>query len=74
MLPNLIVNDNGSSMYVVTNETAGNILVFAAAGDTMNGSLNGSLTIAANGFGIFVRENTEHFSYVAPDWAGAAFT
>lgn len=74
VLPNLISNEAGSDMYVVANESGANVAVFCALGDTLNNSANGSLTIADNGFGIFVKEKREYFSYIAPDWAAAAFT
>lgn len=74
VLPNLINEDaGGCDMYIVANETAGNILVYPDVGDTLNNSANAALTIAANGFGIFVRERRAPFPYVAPDWAAAAF-
>lgn len=74
VLPNLITNEEGCSLYIVANESGATIAVFCALGDTLNNSVNGSLTVADNGFGVFVREYAENFSYVAPDWAAAAFT
>lgn len=74
VLPNLISNEAGGDFYVVANQSGATIAVFCALGDTLNNSANGSLTIADNGFGVFVKEFSESYSYVAPDWAAAAFT
>lgn len=74
VLPDLLSNEAGAGMYIVSNESGATIAVFADPGDTLNNSLNGSLTIANNGFGIFVREDRENFPFVAADWAAAAFT
>jgi len=74
VLPSLLTNEAASGMYVVVNKSATTAQVFCALGDTMNTVANAAVTIAAGGAGVFVKKKATPFSYVAPDWSGAAFT
>lgn len=68
ILPSLASEDEGGGIVFVVNDGANAVSVYCAAGGTLNGSSNGSLSIASGGFGIFLK--------VMPtlDWRAAAFT
>ena len=80
VLPALINYDQGSDFVFVINDSANSIAVFAAPGDTMQGTLNGSLTVAAGGTGFFVRVPPLYlnppagFGITATQWRAAAMT
>jgi hypothetical protein len=54
LLPSMLNMDEGPDVVFVINDSANALLVFCAPGETMNGSLNGSQSIAAGGFGVFL--------------------
>lgn len=68
ILPSLANEDEGAGLVFVVNDGANAISVFCAAGGTINGSPNGSLSIAAGGFAIFLKVMSTQ------DWRAAAFT
>src|ERR1700733_871700 len=78
VLPNMITEEAADMVFVV-NVSGSTILVYCALGDTMNGSTNGSLSIATGGFGMFLQKkrtdtNPGGVGYVAPDWRAQAYT
>jgi hypothetical protein len=73
VLPNMITNEDFGTFCFVINDTATTVLVFCA-GRTMNGSSNGSLSVAAGATGIFVPRNQIPFSPSPPDWRGVVMT
>src|SRR5271168_370538 len=80
VLPALINYDQGSDFVFVINDSGNTVAVFAAPGDTMQGTLNGSLTIAVGGSGFFVRVPPIYlnppagFGLTATQWRAAALT
>lgn len=55
VLPSMLSLEADSSMVFVVNDTSQTIKVFCAAGETLNGSSNGSLSIGTGTSGIFIR-------------------
>ena len=81
ILPAMANWDQGASLVFVINDSANSINVFCAPGDTMNGSSNGSLAVAAGAFAVFLfrppntslNQQSVAVNSVA-DWRGAAIT
>lgn len=75
VLPSILSSETYSQFTIVINDAPNSIRVFCAPGDHINGSLNGSLTVAANGFGIFIMKPTDpSVGANPPGWTAAAFT
>ena len=74
VLPSMLSNEDFDDFIFVINDTATTVLVFCALGETMNGSTNGSLSIAAGATGIFISRQQIDYPYAAPDWRGVALT
>jgi hypothetical protein len=69
VLPSLADREEiGARMIWVVNDGANALSVYCAVNDTMNGVLNGSLSIPAGGFGVFLKIDA------TLDWRAAAFT
>ena len=54
VLPSLLTEEAVQQPYWFVNDTAGAVLVYCALGETMNGSSNGNLSVAAGDSAIFV--------------------
>lgn len=54
VLPSLLTEEATQKPYWMVNDTAGAIVVYCAAGETMNGSSNANLSIASGDSAIFV--------------------
>jgi hypothetical protein len=54
VLPSLLSQEVFQRPYWVVNDTAGAILVYCALGETMNGSANANLSIAAGDSAVFI--------------------
>lgn len=68
VLPSLNDGDEGAGLVFVINDATNAIAVFCSPGDTMNSVANGSVAIAAGGFGIFLKVASLF------DWRAKAFT
>jgi len=68
VLPSLSGEAEGGGMVFVVNDAANAVSVYCGLGDTLNGTLNSSLSVASGGFGIFVKVAANF------DWRAAAFT
>jgi hypothetical protein len=68
VLPSLSDHQGASGFWYVLNDDPSDAMsVFAGLGDSLNGTPNGSLSIAAGGFAIFLRIDST-------GWSAAAFT
>jgi len=67
-LPSLAQRDESARMIWVVNDSSNSMNVFAFVGDTMNGSLNGSLAVAAGAVGMFLKVDA------TLDWRGHVLT
>jgi hypothetical protein len=54
LLPSMANGDEAADIVFVVNDGANAVLVFCDPGETMNGTLNGSLSVAAGAFGVFL--------------------
>jgi hypothetical protein len=71
VLPWLAGHEAMTGQIVVINDAAANAMsVFAWPGDTLNGTLNGSLSIASGACGIFIKVDTGALL----DWQGAVIS
>jgi hypothetical protein len=68
VLPSLADREETARMVWVVNDGANALSVYCALNDTMNGAANGSLSIPAGGFGVFLKVDS------TLDWRGATFT
>ena len=81
LLPSMANLDEGNALIFVINDSANAVAVFCDPGETMNGSSNGSLSIASGGFGVFMFRPDNSMlpqqsilAHAAADWRAAAFT
>ena len=70
VLPSLLGKEAMSSSIIVINDGSNSMSVYAWPGDTLNGTLNGSLSIASGACGIFIKVDTGSLL----DWRGVALT
>jgi hypothetical protein len=68
VLPSLADREETARMVWVVNDGANALSIYCALNDTMNGAANGSLSIPAGGFGVFLKVDA------TLDWRAAAFT
>jgi hypothetical protein len=74
VLPSMLTNDAPDMIFVVNRMATNACVVFCALGESLNGATNGSLSIAALGFGLFLFKKRGDSPVVVPDWRAAAFT
>jgi hypothetical protein len=70
VLPSLAGHEAMTGSVIVSNDGTNAVSVFCWPGDTLNGTLNASLSIASGACGIFIKVDTGSLL----DWRGAVLS